>query len=277
MAAESDRSRGPCGVRALAFLGVLIASSSCAPRAGLVLPAGTGQPSERAEASFATAAASCRDVASLSAEIAVSGRLAGQRIRGRLLLGVERGGRLRVEALAPFGEPVFVLVADGGQATLLLPRERRVLEGADAAEVLDALSGVAVAGDDLLALLAGCVASGAVSQGAAVGPMAVVRVGARARAWVGEQAGRARVVMGELATGQAPLLVGYAGFAADDRPREVRLERHGPAGEVALLLRLSQLDYDRPLSGDAFLIRMPPGVRPVTLDELRRTSPLAAR
>lgn len=272
-AAGGRRALGPAGVCAL----VVAAAAACAPRAGLVLPSGTPQPSPVAAARYAEASIACRDVRGMSAEVAVSGRLGGQRVRGRLLVGLERGGRLRLEALAPFGEPVFVLVADRGPATLLLPRDRRVLDGVEVPDVLDALAGVGVAADDLLAMLAGCVATGEATDGALLDSTAVVRVGERARAFVGDGGRPGRIVMGEITGGAAPLVIGYSAFAADGRPREVRLERAGPAAPSMLLLRLSQLEYDQPLPPDAFAVRLPGQVRPLTLDELRRSSPLAAR
>lgn len=258
--------------------GVLaVVTAGCAARSRLAVPQGIPQPSPEAAARIASALAPCRDVRALSAEVAVSGRLGGQRVRGRLLIGVERAGRLRLEGLAPFGEPVFVLVADGGPATLLLPRDRRVLDGADPAEVLDALAGIRIAGDDLLALLCGCVAAGEASGASLVNSLDAAKVGAHARAFAARRAGSPRVVLGEISAGGAPLLVGYAAFAPDARPREIHLERPGRAAEVALRLRLSQPEYDPQLPGDAFVVRLPPGTQPLTLDELRDSSPLAAR
>ena len=68
----------------------------------------------------------------MQAELGLSGRAAGQRMRGRVLAGLVPGA-LRLEGVAPFGAPVFILVADGMRGTLLLSRERRV--------VLDARAG----------------------------------------------------------------------------------------------------------------------------------------
>jgi hypothetical protein len=44
--------------------------------------------------------------------------------------GFERPGSLRLEGVAPFGSPAFILAARAGRATLLLPRDNRVLSGA---------------------------------------------------------------------------------------------------------------------------------------------------
>ena len=57
-------------------------------------------------------------------------------LRGRVLAGIAAPGRLRLEAVAPFGPPVFILAASGTSATLLLPRDNRVLTGEPASAIL---------------------------------------------------------------------------------------------------------------------------------------------
>ena len=64
---------------------------------------------------------------------------------------------MRLEGVAPLGPPAFILVARGGDATLLLPRDERVVTGASPEDVLGALTGVALAPADLHAVLTGCV------------------------------------------------------------------------------------------------------------------------
>jgi hypothetical protein len=131
---------------------------ACGPRGGVALP-GTlnGEPSLEAESLAVTARVACSAVTSFAAEVAVTGRISGDRVRGRLLVGMASGGRVRLEALAPFGQPVFVLVATGNTATLLLPRQRQLLSDAPAHELLESLTGMRVDGADLFALLTGCV------------------------------------------------------------------------------------------------------------------------
>jgi hypothetical protein len=68
---------------------------------------------------------------------------------------------LRLEGVAPFGTPVFILVADGSRGTLLLSRDRRVVRDADVADILDALIGLRLGPDDLRAVLSGCVKAAA--------------------------------------------------------------------------------------------------------------------
>ena len=83
-------------------------------------------------------------------------RAAGQRIRVRLIAGLAAPDRIRLEAMAPFGPPVFILASAGEDTTLLLPRDDRVLRGEPPAAILEALAGIRVTPAALRRLLAGC-------------------------------------------------------------------------------------------------------------------------
>ena len=138
----SRRLRQGLAVPCLLVMAATGLFACAAPR--LRLPEGSGRPLADISPVLAEATAACSAVRSLTAEIALSGRAGAQRIRGRVIAGLDRGGNLRLEAPAPFGAPVFVLVARDGAATLLLPRERRVLEGEPPAAVVEALTGLAL-------------------------------------------------------------------------------------------------------------------------------------
>lgn len=276
-AARGDRAARATRARCWGAIALCAGAMACAPRSDIVLPGGTPVASADAVPAYEQAAASCRGVDVATAEMAVSGRLGRERVRGRLLLGVDREGRLRVEALAPFGEPVFVLVAEAGRATLLLPRRRQVLSDAPAVDVLDALAGLRVEPSALRALLMGCLADGAPVEGSAIGRFWAVRLGEGARAFVGNADGATRVVSGEIAAPGAPLLVGYDQFAPDGRPRRVRVQRRTSPHAVDLVLTMSQVETGVPLGENALKVRVGPDAAPITLDELRWSSPLAAR
>src|SRR5204862_4226602 len=100
--------------------------------------------------------ATCRGIRTLTAEIALSGSAGGRRVRGRLSAGVATPASVRLEAAAPFGPPVFILVATDADATLLLPRDDRVLEHGRPDAVLDAATGVPLEPADLRTVLTGC-------------------------------------------------------------------------------------------------------------------------
>ena len=51
--------------------------------------------------------------------------------------------------MAPFGPPIFIFVATSDDATLLLPRDDRVLEHGRSDAVLDAVAGVPLSAADL--------------------------------------------------------------------------------------------------------------------------------
>ena len=147
--------------RAAVFAAAVLAASCGAPL--MKLPTGPGAPTSDAAALLEQATAACRRVSTISAELAVSGSVGGRRLRGRLLAGLAAPASLYIEAPAPFGAPLFVLGASGGEATLLLPRDRRVLEHGLPGEVLAAITGVPLDPADLKATLTGCV-KGAVSD-----------------------------------------------------------------------------------------------------------------
>ncbi len=121
------------------------------------LPRGEGEAFPTYDEAVREATSACRGVRTLSAELSVSGRSGPDRVRGHVAAGLARPSGLRLEGAAPFGPPAFILVSDASGATLLLPRDHRVLTGTSSAEILEALVGLRLAPDDLMALLTGCV------------------------------------------------------------------------------------------------------------------------
>ena len=137
------------------------------------LPAGAGVPAADAADALAQATAACRGTRTLTAEIAISGSAGGRRVRGRFSAGVAAPASVRLEAVAPFGSPAFIFVATSEDATLLLPRDDRMLEHGRPDAVLDALAGVPLDAADLYATLTGCAPAGSPSQGRGLGTDAV--------------------------------------------------------------------------------------------------------
>ena len=131
------------------------------------LPAGPGAPAADAADALPQATAACRGIRTLTAEVAASGKVGGQRFRARLSVGVAAPASARLEAVAPFGPPIFILAANDDDATLLLPRDERVLEHGRSAEVLDAVAGVPLGAADLRAVLTGCAPAAARPEGRA--------------------------------------------------------------------------------------------------------------
>jgi outer membrane lipoprotein-sorting protein len=261
--------------RLAAVVVVSVFASACGPRT-LQLPQGPGQPFPEYKETFAAAGAGCRDVRTLTAEAAVSGTVGGNKVRGRVLVGFERPGRIRLEGVAPIGAPAFILVADAGRAALLMPRTREVLTDQPPELVLEALVGVALTPDVLQAALAGCVApdpqptSGSrYSDG-----WARVDLNGGATAFLRQEGGRWRILAGTL-----PMVAVEYEFDASNRiPRTVRLRAAADEGAGATLrLSLSQVEVNAPIAAKAFTLTIPSGAVPITLADLRQSGPLGER
>lgn len=95
-----------------------------------------------------------RPIRSLRAEARVEQRGEGGRLRGTVMMFVERPGRVRFDAMTQFG-PVAILTSDGAQFRLLDLRERRFLYGATCPSNLAKLLGISMHGDAIEGLLLG--------------------------------------------------------------------------------------------------------------------------
>jgi hypothetical protein len=263
--------------RMIAVAVLALACASCAPRR-LALPSAAGQPASDGADALAEATAACRDLKSITAEIGVSGSLQGRKVRGRLIAGFAQPASARIEAAAPFGAPLFIFVARGGEGTLLLPRDNRFLEKAEPATLLDAVAGVPFAPADLMAIISGCATPErqVVSATAPDPDWRRVRV-AQERELFLHRVGSAWQLVAMTAEGREPVQVEYGDRAAG-RPQSVRLI--GPAASGTprydLRLSLSQVEVDAALDADAFRVQIPRGADPISLDELRRNGPLGA-
>ena len=265
----------PEGRRRLAPLVVAAAlGAACGAPSRVVLPGGPGAPLPDPAIVLDAATVACRAVDTITAEAAMSGRVGGDRVRGRLLLGADRRGRLRLEAVAPFGAPLRVLAASARGTTLVLPRDGRVLEGAALDDVLDALVGLRLGGVDLYAVLTGCPPGGARAAGGRryPGRLAAIDLDAGGTAWVREEPTGARLVVREA----GGLTVEYADFARGF-PARLTIVAASRGGRAAseLVLRLSQVERGAALDDRAFEVEVPAASTPLTLDELRQSGPLS--
>jgi hypothetical protein len=265
--------RGSVRVLAAHTLLVAVAAvSACTPKVAS-LPSGSGAPFPEAANAYARATERCRGVRTFSAELALSGRVSGHKLRGRILAGLAEPSQLRLEAPAPFGRPVFILVARGQEATLVLSRDRRVLRGVAPDAIIEALTGVAIGPDDLRAAIAGCGLGDAATTTAGVsypGDWVAIDSGA-ARSWLRRVSGAWRLV----ASTRGALEIRYERFDGD-RPSEVRLRGAGQQGapRADLLVGISQVEINVPLTQEVFDVDVPADATPLTLEELRRNGPL---
>lgn len=257
-------------------LALAAAASACASRR-LELPSGTGTAFPGYQEAFAAASAGCRGVRTLTAEAAVSGTVGRGKLRGRVLVGFERPGRMRLEAVAPMGAPVFILAADGPAATLLMPRSNDVVRGEPTESILEALIGVSLRPDDLQAILAGCVTADPTATGGQQFSGGWVRVGLEggSSAFLQQRDGQWRI-----RAGLRPLLaVEYERDpGTGPTPQIVRLRSAADGGPGAdLRLALSQVETNVPIAAKAFTVVVPQGALPMTLAELKQSGPLGER
>ncbi len=207
----------------------------------------------------------------MTAELALAGRAGDQRLRGRVVAGFERPASMRLEGVAPFGPPAFILAARGNMAVLLLPRDDRVLKGERAEEMLGALTGVALAPADLQAILTGCVSaapkptSGRLHQNG----WASIDLEGGARLFLQRQnnAWQLRAARREGWQIEYPAWQGRF-------PQSVRLQSDAPGANVDLTATLSQVESNVDIDPAAFTVSVPPDAQSLTLDELRAAGPL---
>jgi outer membrane lipoprotein-sorting protein len=261
--------RSACTVHA-AFCISLVASA-CAPKT-LTLPAPGGTPVPNAAELHADITKACAGVRTMTAELGLSGRAGSRRISGRAVVGFEAPDAMRLEGLAPIGQPAFILVSRGGNATLLLPRDERVLTGANAGDILGALTGVTLAPADLQAILTGCVAPGSkVTSGSEQGEWVILELERGASLYLRRNRGSTLELR---AARRDQWQIEYAEWESG-LPRSVRI-MSAAAPAVDMTARLSQLETNVDLEDAAFTVDVPRDAAPITLQELRDAGPLRA-
>jgi hypothetical protein len=237
------------------------------------LPSGPGAPAPDAVDALAQATTVCHGIRTLTAEVAASGKVGGQRFRVRLSAGVAAPASARLEAIAPFGAPFFVFVATDDEATLLLPRDERFLEHGRPADVLDAVAGVPLGARELHAVLTGCAPAVDQPEGRALGADWRVITDAGGDAIYLHREGADKPWQLAAVVRRA-WRVDY-GDHLNGLPRTMRITsatRDG-SGSFDLTLALTQVDTNVALDADAFRVQAPRGAQPITLDELRHARP----
>jgi hypothetical protein len=261
-------------VKALLFAALVALSTASCGAPLMKLPTGPGTPAPDAASVIAQATSACRAVNTITLEMAVSGKAAGRRLRGRLTAGLARPASARLEAVAPFGGPIFVFVASGDDASLLLPRDRRVLEHGNAPDVLEAVSGVPLDAAALRSLVTGCANAADASDAVAFGDdWRVAPDGAENVYFRRDGAnGRWRLVS---TTKRGAWRADYSTFE-NGLPNAVHLMSQ-PAGRFDLQMRFSQVEVNVTLGPEAFRLQKVGEAAPITLDELRESGPLGVK
>jgi outer membrane lipoprotein-sorting protein len=243
-------------------------------------PSGAAAPDARDALEQATAA--CRGVRTMSAEVGASGSVGGHGLRGRLLVGLAAPSSARIEAVAPFGQPIFIFVAAGREATLLLPRDNRVLERGDPEQVLAAVAGVPLGPADLRDALLGCVSVPESPAGQMAGDDWRVLT-----EQTGTTDGAKRIYLHRERPSAAWRLAAVTHRPGDPGewraeyrenesglPRSVRLVSGDDGRRFDLRLTLSQLETNATLGPDVFRVEVPRNAEPITIRELQDAGPL---
>ena len=264
-----------------ATVAMTVAVSACAARR-ISLPTDPGTPLSDFATIHAQLSESCRGVRTLRGVLGLSGRAGDQRLSGRVIAGFERPSSMRLEAVAPFGQPLFYLAARDGAATLLFPRESRILRDASPAAILGALTGVALAPADLQAVLTGCVVPLPRATGGRVhanGMASIDIEGADEAAASGAGRSTATLFLERNGSGwriraarRAAWQIDYAEWPGTF-PQSVRLVADGPDARVDLTAAISELETNVDIDPAAFTVD-DAGASPMTLEELRQMGPL---
>ena len=256
------------GTIIVAFLFV----QACTSKA-LTLPTGPGQFYPDYESTLLSATTRCSAVETLSAELTVSGRAGKDRLRSRVLAGLVQPGSVRLEGVAPFGGPTFILTATPTHSTLLLPRDSRVLVGVPAQDILDALIGVRLTPDVLRRVLSGCLVSSSEPVGGRAYGTKWLVVESRDGDENYLQFDKDLPKLVAVRTGN--LFTKYSNFLGAV-PRRVQMTRFGVSGaiEVEVTVLLEQIRVNTQLGKEIFSVDIPTTFVPITLEDLRSTGPM---
>jgi outer membrane lipoprotein-sorting protein len=257
-------------VALLSSIASLCVLTACAPSLAR-LPTGPGTPFPDFAAALTQARAHCADVRTMRAVLSISGR-AGRRLRAKIDAGFEAPAKIRLELPAP-GKPLFVFVANGDTATLVLPRDSRVLRNAPPAATLEALAGVRLDPRELRTIVSGCGIAGDQANEArayGAGMVAMNDVAGDATTWLQQVDGAWRII----ASTRDQIDIRYADFAGG-RPSTIRLRTSAKDDHTTdLTIRLSQVDVNETLDAAVFEIEIPADAVPLTLEEVRQSGPL---
>jgi hypothetical protein len=249
-------------------LGVLL--EACAAR-GFTLPTDSGNPLPDFAQVHAQISSACAGVRTLTAELGLSGRAGDQRLRGRVVAGFARPGSMRLEAPAPFGAPVFILVASDNSATLLRPRESLILRNAAPAAILGAVTGVSLAPADLQAVLTGCVVPSPkpIAGRLHANGLAAIDLDGNATVYARRAADRWEL----RAARRDGWQIEYPRFQGSF-PQAVRLRSTSADVPVDLTAAVSQIETNVDLDAAAFTVETRGDERPLSIEELRDSGPL---
>lgn len=263
--------------RLLASIVLLIGTAGCGGARRIALPTDAGTPFADFARVHEQVSQTCRDVRTLRAVLSLGGRAGDQQLRGTVHAGFETPASMRLELrFGPTSSLVFLLVANDSGATFWWAREERVVRDADAAAIVDAVTGLRLGPRDLQAILTGCVVAepkatsgrlhGNGWASIALEDGATIYLQRRGDAW--------RVRAGA----RGDLRVEYPEWTeASAFPRRVEMHTDTPV-KVDLRATLSQVETNTAFPAGAFTTAgVPPSTPSMTIEELRDAGPLRQR
>ena len=253
--------------RCVLLLAVLL--PACATHV-FVPPSGPGEPAPEAEAAWTQATRQCLGAVTYSAQLHVSGRVGTSHLNRTVVGALTVLDHILLE-LREFGQLGFRLAGEGAAATLLLPRDNRVVT-ARADEIVEALTGLKLGPKQLLAIVSGCITTSPQMTGARrFADLLAVDAG-KATLYLRLRDGAWQVSAG-IVDG---LIVEYLEIAGGYPRRLSLVTETGRTPAVALTIDLDQLNVNITMPPSAFVVVVPASAAPMTLEELRTIGPLRA-
>lgn len=251
---------------------LVAAAASCAPAPRIAFPAGPIAPTPAAIAIWEKTTDACRAAATYSAEIVINGRVGATKLRSaKLNSAFTRDGRIRLEAVAPIGAPIFILAGRADRATLTLPHDHRVLV-APVADIVNALIGLKFAPADWVDVLSGCVGAPDPARvtGGQTGADIVVSHMVDWRALLRRLGADWRVIAGE----RLDATIEYGAYDGT-WPSRARVDSAAAAVvPISINLQITQIFVNSALPDETFTLEVPSDFQPMTLAELRAIGPL---
>lgn len=248
------------------LVGVTI--SGCAARL-FVPPTEVGQVEPAASTMWQEVAQPCLAAREFVAEVSIRGWVGVDRERiSRTLSGAATRDDSLYLDLTFFGRTMLQMAAREGAGVFYLPREARVLR-ASTRDIVEAMTGLRWGGREVLDVLSGCVApAGPNVTGVRVGKRVRVDLGPTTQVWLRER-GSWRVEAAQV----DGLLIDYRESGDGRWPDRVRVTATSPV-PLDLTFTVARQQVNIGLPPATFVLDVPPGTTPLTLEELRAMVPL---